>query len=253
MTIKLAQFWKKTKETLKPLILASIVSIILSWSEADGVLVGVLFGLSYMVFNMLFHLQSKEKEEREEFGPIMISILPNWKPLLVDYQLIDEAGWEKLRNSKIKPDSVLTKTLSFSILCPVSDGYLVYYPDSKHFLSKVAIEEDIKELGTPGILRSIQQAPAISVTEGREGYEIKLLPKDRDPMLNDHDAKTIAVIPYSLFGLGRFRYGALGEEETKSQLEKYGWAKKDRDFDYAILGAPNELEHKYFTVYWQPL
>lgn len=229
----------------------------MAYSLTDAVLVGVV------VFLVMYVYQDwKSKKRKDSFAPFYIRIQPNWHELLKDYKLVDTAGWQmvmKKVGAKEGPDEydILRRGMMFTVLKSNPEEELVYNNNHNTFSSEVDFREDL------GFLRKdpddiFSFSPDVYVKWGTNGFELGVTTPESDEKVvmvgDNNDLVGITTIPYTLFGLTRYRFGiARNEAEIEDQLKKFGWERDEateslrQDVLYAV---PTVLNHKYFTVYY---
>jgi hypothetical protein len=106
--------------------------------------------------------------------------------------------------------------------------------------------------------------------EDVKGYKLGVTTNESGKQYDDfgdyHDFIGIATLPYALFDMPSKRYGTIKPDKLEGKLKEYGWASVERndikyqamiksanptgDY-YSLAGDPSELNHKYFTVYYE--
>lgn len=244
--------YPQLKETIHFFVFAVFLWLLL-WINrtfAEGSSEGLFVAVGFVLYG-LWRSQTTLLKIWSDFEPFTVTIQPNWKQILIDHDVVDEAGWKKVYE-KIEKNKSFKKPLSFSVLALTGkQNYLIHYPEYKTFATRVYVSESIDELGEPAF-GSFINAPTITLTEGVEGYEIRFEAKVHDEI---ERPIVLTVIPYSLFGnLHFFKKGVASIEETKRKLEKYNW-KRDESSDDAPWAhlAPLEFDHKYCKLRWNSL
>lgn len=199
------------------------------------------------------------KRERD-FSPFFIQILPKWYQLLTDHNCIDEATWKQLQ--PVLRDSpthnVLSRGITFTVLQSNEQSQLIFDNNRIAFTSKGDFLENIKEISIDVKIGNASMAHSpvsFWVKEGLEGYEIGIttpeLGKKTIMAGDDKNLVKVTVLPYSLFGLPRFRFGIATPEDNAKKLQKYGWTPEEKSGELYDWHWPDQLEHKYFTAYYK--
>jgi hypothetical protein len=205
---------------------------------------------------------SKRKEK--EFSPFRVTVHPEWHDLLKDYNLInDDEAWkqlDKFYSKQSAENNVFEYGISFTVLKSDNESELIYNNNWKTFHSKVNFRERIEGVKIPDDeLPSFPFSPELWVKNGYGGYEIGITTSESRKKIimpgENSDLVKITTIPYSLFGLPRYKLGVLKPKKIEEQLKKNGWSKDETlekyyEEDAIYRGEPIELKHKYFTVWY---
>ena len=91
------------KRTLRLYLQAAVVSVMAFYffrgtrfSDGQAIDLALLVGGITLAISLLY-----ERTEPPQFERFWIRIQPNWTPLLKDYGLVDEDGWDTLRSSRL--------------------------------------------------------------------------------------------------------------------------------------------------------
>lgn len=205
---------------------------------------------------LIFYLRNKKKVE--QFSPFRIAIHPKWYELLKDYNLINDEAWKRFDEFYEKQsgeDNIFQYGISFTVLESKEKSELIYNNNHKTFHSEVDFKEKIE-----GVTITFDKfsshfpfSPTLWVESGYGGYEIGITtPESQKKIImpgDDYDLVKITTIPYSLFGLPRYKLGVLKPSQIEEQLNKNGWFRNKTPED--IIGPISEnIEHKYFDIYY---
>lgn len=188
----------------------------------------------------------KNKDKKDEFLPIRISIEPKWSDLFKDYKLASDNAWQK-RMPEGKEYNVLKKGLTFTLL----DRDLVYDDDYHHFQTGVNIRRQIDELAP-----SQAQWIGLYVKPEIEGYEIGLTTfesRRKSHMPGDGlECIKVATIPYSELRFPFYdKQGKKKQTEINENLQKHGWTRQAPDIELSLVAPEVYLEHKYFVASYE--
>ena len=195
------------------------------------------------------------KPERD-FAPFFIQIHPKWYQLLTDHNCIDETTWKRIVRADDSPNyNVLRRGLMFTVLQSNEQSQLIFNNDNIAFTTKVDFRENIKNISVKETIgnASIAHSPvSFWVKEGLDGYEIGITTPESDKKVimrgDDNEFVKVTVLPYSLFGLPRFRFGIATPEENAKKLQKYGWTLEEKSGELYDRHFPDQLQHKYFNA-----
>lgn len=213
------------------------------------IIIGVLSAFIY------FYSLNRNKKNIAGFQPFYVQVMPNWYELLSEYKLIDKESWaaleKKIEGNDNAKYNVLNSGIMFTVLKSDSEYELIYNNHKKYFRSEVEFREKLEEIQVPTDNGGFY-IPYFSVKWGIEGYELSITtPESRKKSYmpgDDGDLVKITTIPYSVFHMPSKRFGVTTPDEYKKQIERNGWIAEERDGEQRIMGWPNTLNHKYFSV-----
>lgn len=239
----------------------------------------VLAVVAWLGYGLYESLRTRLQVEKD-FSPFWVSVTPNWYELLRDFRIINnEEEWDQLgEKSGSVPSSeynVLRSDIRFTVLRPQPDACLpglIYWNSRKTFVSEVDFEEGIEEIkldhpsfeNNPRLARS----PEVFIKFGAKGYELGLAvleewwkqtcaedktkeiakTKTGTDYLTGTTRLVVATLPYSEFRRYFYQVNEKHERNTNAQLAQNGWKREEIDSELQLLGAPDEVKHKYFTV-----
>lgn len=220
----------------------------------------IWFIIVVIVVAFFYYIRSRKKNE-VSFMPFRIHIMPNWYLLLKDYKLIDEEGWNqlgtKLDNDKNAENNILRTGIHFTVLESDIASELIYYNTRKSFHSSVDFKEEVEYIKFKDEGDWISYSPDFWVQSGLEGYEIGITtPESRKKVFmagDENDLVKIAVIPYCLFHMPRYRFGIAEPKQIEEKLKKNGWLRDETieslKADTCYRNLPEVFKHKYFELY----
>jgi hypothetical protein len=190
--------------------------------------------------------------KKEKFDPFKVCISPKWSLILKDYGGYDETGLEQLyekhrKHRKRRNDNfhILKADLIFTVLKSSEDSNLIYNVSHKTFHSEADFREVIDEV-------EFGYSPYFYVMHDVKGYKLGITTHESGKKANyfgDSQAHIeIATIPYALFHMPALRYGTIKPDKLEGKLKEYGWTRVESDDPE---NNPAELNHKYFTVYYE--
>lgn len=208
----------------------------------------VVIILSIGYFSYVYYIYCK----RKKFDAFKVCIFPKWSLILKDYGGYDETGLEQLyeKHRKHKNDefSIFKNLLIFTVLKSSADSNLIYNDNHKTFHSEVYFREVIDEV-------EFGDSPYFYVMHDVKGYKLGITTHEsgeKADYFGDSQAHIeIATIPYALFHMPALRYGTIKPDKLEGKLKEYGWTIKEQDYINRLRGDPAELNHKYFTVYYE--
>lgn len=189
-------------------------------------------------------------KKRMSFTPFKVIIFPKWRLILENYSGYDEERINQLIE-KYRDDNfhILKNSLIFTVLKSSEESNLIYNDNHKSFHSEVLFREVIDEI------ESFGYSPYFYVMEDVKGYRLGITTHESGKKSNyfgdRHDLIDIATLPYALFKMPGFRYGRMNRRRLEDSLNEYGWEFGERDTYHNIAKSPYELNHKYFTVYYE--
>lgn len=213
----------------------------------------ILLGISYYM----------NKKREKEFFPFRVTVHPQWHDLLKDYNLInDDEAWkqfDKFYSKQSGENNVFEYGISFTVLKSDNESELIYNNNWKTFHSEVNFREKIEgvKITFDKFSSHFPFSPELWVKSGYGGYEIGITtPESHKKIImpgDDSDLIKITTIPYSLFGLPKYKLGVLKPKNVEEQLKKNGWS-KDKSYEGykedVIFRGPETLKHKYFTLWY---
>lgn len=185
----------------------------------------------------------KNKDKKDEFLPIRISIEPKWSDLFKDYKLASDNSWQE-RIPEGKEYHVLKKELTFTLL----NRDLAYDDDYHHFQTRVNIKRQIDEVNP-----NQAQWIGLYVKPEIEGYEIGLTTfesRRKSHMPGDGlECIRVAIIPYSELLFPFYdKQGKKKQAEINENLQKHGWTRQAPDIELSLVAPEVYLEHQYFVT-----
>jgi len=192
-------------------------------------------------------------EKKGQFLPFRVWIHPKWDKLLMDYKMqeqyeknMEEEKAGLTKNILIKFD-VLKEAISFTVLKCDEDNHLIYNDNHHSFHTKVYFRETIERIRFSIKSLSFTFSPDLYVKWGIDGYELGITtPESKENEF--YDLIAITEIPYGFFGIGQL----LKPEQVKGKLRQYGWVMEEIS-EERLSGRPLEINHKYFTVYYDQI
>lgn len=206
------------------------------------------------------YLYYRSKSRITRFCPFRITIFPKWYELLKDYKLVNDETWKQLdkevANNKTIEYNVFLNGISFTVLKSNEQGDLIYNNNWKTFHSEVDFREELKipNTDTPDFPFKTE----FWVKHGIEGYEMGITTSESRKKIiisgDDAELVKVATIPYSLFYVPSKRFGVAKQNQIEKQLKENGWSKikehEEWKKDVLYRHIPDELEHKYFTLWY---
>ncbi len=223
---------------------------------------------------------------QERFEPFRVDVAPKWALLLRDYKLVesDEQLDRLFARAEAEPArfKVLSYGFSFTVLRPTPGWIdfrgLLHSNTDNQFVGTVDLWSRV-EPPPYDDTQILKTGPSAFVKWGIDGgfdlgievdddwwkqfcetaanKELTTIKTDSDP-LRGTVRLVIATLPYAEFGvyLGSVEEYSSKRAEREEQerdriLAKFGWV-RDRDAEDLPYG-PNEIEHKYFTVWYRAI
>lgn len=262
-----AQFYAKALAVFVALFLASRF-----WGEFtinQSLLLGSMGAIGWHFFRSV----RIPLEADMHFSPFWVRVSPRWNDLLLGLRLLDEDPhdfWEEVGQGS-DHQSVLLRSIAFTILKAGRTNGIVYLNDYRAFARDVEIWEPIREIQIDGTSERRGWSPAVFVKSGSKGLEFGLTVNSRwwrtmcaedesgqlDRIATDPDGSTentclkLALLPYSEFkmylnGLRGNSWSQGRTEDLEAEAARAGWAREQMDSH--LIGAPVRIEHRYFTV-----
>jgi hypothetical protein len=243
------------------------------FSPVQSLAMAVVCGIGYDLYEGLRLRLQAEKE----FSSFWVAVAPRWPALLRDYKLIDgDEKWgrlqEELDSIEARGYNVLRDGITFTVLEPG----LCFWNSRRRFVSTEEFEERIEEIKIHG--PSWSWSPSVYFKIGIRGYELGLSVNadwwkricaadetkelanteadSSDFHLTGHLNLVVARLPYAEFGVYG-RGNAVGyslsqqrreEKAREAEIVRAGWKRQESSAELDLLGAPEGVEHKYFTV-----
>jgi hypothetical protein len=209
---------------------------------------------------IVWYYYYQQKKKKVAFSPFQIMIDPHWHTLLTDFKLVDDQSWKeflnKVDNNPLKYN-LIRDGVNFTVLNSDEKSDLIYSNDYKSFHSEVDFRNRISEIeiSKDKVGNIFPFSPDFCVKWGIDGYDLYITtPESFEKVImvgDDNDLIKITTIPYALFDMENRRFGVLKPEELKKMLEKYGWTRKELNGDEELMGWPNEINHKYFKIWYR--
>lgn len=249
---------------VKAVILFGVVVFVFSsfggFSDSQSLL------LALVVATLYGHL--KDQRMVEKFEPFYITIMPNWDAILTDYGLATAKEWAALQE-KIYADTsekyhVLKYGITFTVLKPNSEysQELVFLNHRNRFSSEVDFEEKIQELTqkSPKGL-GLSYTPDFRVKWGVTGYKLGISTQESFEKVHmvgdDNEFIELAELPYQLFWPWYVQDKSKPDyAKIEQKLKEKGWQRNKVNEDYkadVLFSVPEQIEHKYFTVYYDSI
>jgi hypothetical protein len=246
-----------------------------SYVGAFGTRQSVVLAVLALVSLVAYRIAQRTNLRQQPIShPFWINIQPNWFKIATDFGLVDETGWQQLRDSFENTGGgsntyhVLTHGITLTCLRQNSKGVLLYSNDRNTFVNEWSLREDIPELKAKVaaewpwhdfvpylyVKRSMCEPkkklghPWIPVIEF--GLATQEAIRKRDRLHEGAHEIVVARLPDRLFW--RF-YDQLDwsvrakvEPQADEELKEFGWTTEERDPDFP--NWPLELRHEYFRV-----
>ena len=236
----------------------------LDFDNMQSIVFAFSFGACYFGFKEL----NKKTEKVEDFIPYRVSIrFHNTRDFLFKYGFAKtEEDWERFR-TEIQDTSLFRRGMNFTVLSMSKDGlpHLIWSDDYKTFLAGLPSFEDVLQglvfpnsgsVRLPDSTWSARFYFGYRHGKGR-GYKIALDVREEwweqnktEGIETDNDRLTGSV--YLIFGvLPIEELGLIYEArhlDRKTELEKLGWAIKDRHDSEIRAFDTIEVQNEYFSV-----
>ena len=276
------RFESEALRAARPWAEAAAVSVIAfyffqgpSFSDGQAKDLALLVGGVALVVSLLY-----ERTQQPQFERFWIRIEPNWTPLLQDFGLLGEDGWDAQRSVLLEDHGLVDDDCWERQLSDPQPGWhllrdgirfialapdLYYSNDHKSFFSKIDIEAEIEEL------RPAEKPPwpfddfapkfylkeRFDMVERREYWEFGLITLESIQRGHEFDRETklipAARLPKDFFrakrgpdyqsDLSRRKMADIEKARSKS-----GWERPKREWEDGFFEFPFEIQHRYVTL-----